>query len=119
MIYKVDLEPDFDGIEDYQENNDNILDVRVLDKESGREIKNCYVTLSLSKNGMLGLGKNLIRYTKKFRKYSQCQLDPSIYKDIAVEHMGVWTTPESATIIVRCEPEFGNVDETIISKLRD
>lgn len=117
MKYEVELEPNFDEVEDYQENNDNILDIRVIDKTSGSEVKNCYVTLSLSKSGMIGLGKALIRYAHKFRKYSQQQLDPLTVKDIAVERMGVWTTPESATLLIRCEPEFGTIEQEIFSEL--
>ena len=117
MKYEIELEPGFDDIEDYQENDDNILDVRVFDKTVGNEIKNSYVTLSLSKSGMIGLGKALIRYSHRFRKYSQQQLDPLTIKDIAVERMGVWTTPESTTLLIRCEPEFGTVEKEIFSKL--
>ncbi len=119
MKYEIELEPEFDDVEDYQKGKDNILDVLVADMNTGKEIKNCYVSFSLSKNGMLGLGKALIRYAQKFRKYSQHQLDPLTTRDIAVERMGVWMTPESATLIIRCEPEFGNVDEEIFSKFDD
>ena len=119
MKYKVELNPEFDDVEDYQKDNDNILAVQVFDKETGEEIKNCYVTLSLSQNGMLGLGKGLIRYAHKFHPHGQEQLDPLTIKDIAVERMGVWTTPESRTVVIRCEPDFGTIDEEIFSKINE
>ncbi len=119
MEYSVKLNPDFEEIEDYQMQSDNILDARIFDIGTGEELKNAYVILSYSKNGMIGMGKNLIRYAQKFRKYSQEQLDPCAYKDIAIERMGVWTTPESNTVLIRCEPDFGNIDEEIFSKIKD
>lgn len=51
------MEPDFENGEDYQEKDDNIIEVKVFDNKTGEEIKNCYVTLFLSKNGMIGMGK--------------------------------------------------------------
>ncbi len=119
MEYIVDLDPEWDEVEDYQKDNDNLLDVRVYDKATNEELKNCYVGLYLSKNGMLGFGKALIRLAHKFHDRLQMRLDPLTCKDIAVERMGVWVHPESQTFSIRCEGNFGDVDEEIFSKFDD
>ena len=118
MKYEFDLEPDFKKSEDYQDCNDNILEVQVFDKTTQKQLENCYVMFYLSKNGMLGFGENLIRFSQNFHIGSHVHLDPSVHKNLSAERLGVWTTPESTPVIVCCD-NLGNVDETIISKLKE
>ena len=119
MKYIVNLNPEWDEIEDFQENDDNIMDVRVYDAKTNEEIKDCYVQLYLSQSGMLGLGKSLIRYAHNFRKSDQTEIDPLTNKKIAVERMGVWVVPESRVLVIRCEQNFGNIEQEIFSKLKE
>lgn len=119
MDYIVNLNPDWEEIEDHEKDDDNILDVRVYNVKTNKEIKDCYVQLYLSKSGMLGLGKSLIRLSNNFHENYQKQLDPLNDKDSAVERMGVWVVPESRTLVVRCEPNFGNLDDEIFSKFNE
>ncbi len=116
MEYKFNLEPDFENGESYEEGNNNILEVRVYDKDSGKELKNCYVTLSLSKNGMIGMGENLIRFAQDFHEARHVHLDPSTSRELLAERLGVFTTPQSIPTIVCCA-EFGTIDEEIITKI--
>ncbi len=117
MEFKFNLEPNFEEGEDYQENDDNILEVKVFDKKTGNEIKDCYVTLFLSKNGMVGMGENLIRYAHDFHEGRHVHLEPATSEELLVERLGVFATPESIPAIVCCN-NFGNVDEEIVSKLK-
>ena len=78
----------------------------------------CYVTLFLSKNGMIGMGKNLIRYAQDFHEGRHVHLDPPESKDLLVERLGVFPTTVSTPAIIGCS-EFGTIDEAVISKLKD
>ena len=118
MEYKFDMEPDFENGEDYQDKDDNIIEVKVFDNKTGKEIKGCYVTLFLSKNGMIGMGKNLIRYAQDFHEGRHVHLDPPESKDLLVERLGVFPTTVSTPAIIGCS-EFGTIDEAVISKLKD
>lgn len=85
MKYSFNLDTTFDEIEDFEEKSDNICTVKVYD-DNFKLIENCRVELFLSKNGMIGLGKELIRMAQNFHVGRHVHLDPP---DI-VEKLGVF-----------------------------
>ena len=119
MNYTIDLDNDIEQIEDYEEKDNNILEVQVFDKNTGKRIENCYPIMFLSKDGMLGLGKELIRYAKNdFHNMKHEHLDPCVHEDESGVRLGVWVTPKSSPLIICCTDDFGTVDEVIRSNFK-
>ena len=106
MDYLIDINnSDNDG---FETNSDNVLSVKVFDKEN-RHLKDCYVELFLTKNGMLGLGTELIRLAHKFHEGKHIHLDPCD-KDLMVQRLGVFVSPDSNSLIIDCDKNI-TIDE--------
>lgn len=98
--YQVKFNSDED-IEGFEINGDNIAELRVNDK-NGKDITNkSKVHLILSKNGLLGLGTELIRLAHKFQDGYHTHIEPS-ENDRIVQNLGVVLLPTSCELIVNC-----------------
>ena len=62
MEYKINI-PRIQGIESYEQNNENVASIIVQDKDGHNITKTCKVELYISRTAMLELGKELIRDT--------------------------------------------------------
>ncbi|WP_337873996.1 hypothetical protein [Exiguobacterium sp.] len=102
MRYYIELYDDSNDRFEFDE--DNVGTVKILD--GGDEVLggNYRVMLTLSKNGMIGLGTELIRMAHQFEIGRHDHIEPMV-EDFIVQRMGVFLTPESREIIVACGTE--------------
>jgi len=106
--YQVEINSDED-IEKFEMSGDNIAELRVYDK-NGKDITNkSKVQLILSKNGLLGLGTELIRLAHKFQDGYHTHIEPS-ENDRIVQNLGIILMPTSCELIVNCS-EMENIEE--------
>ncbi|MGF6907307.1 hypothetical protein [Fusobacterium sp. PH5-44] len=101
--YEIDLESNFELIEEYEENEDNIMVLKVYDDDNNDVTVGKTVKMFLSKNAMLGLGINLIRESEKFRDQKRFYLDPTETLENISTNLGVILGPGSSNFIVGSE----------------
>ena len=106
--YKVELDSDED-IEGFEVSGDNIAELLVYDNEGNDITKKSKVQLILSKNGLLGLGTELIRLAHKFEDGYHTHIEPC-EKERIVQNLGVVLMPTSCELIVNCS-EMENIEE--------
>lgn len=108
MKYEVDIKK-IELIEPYEQEQNNVMHVYAQKKiniDSGTKYK---IVLSLSKNAMLGLGKELIRYAYLNRKPGHhVHLEPIEPGKPQVQAMGIYLLPASIPGIVG-HGEFGDI----------
>lgn len=92
----------------FEEKGDNTCRVYVFDKEHN-QINNCTVQIFLSKNGLIGLGTELIRLAHKFTIGKHIHMEP-VKKENMVQQLGVYLTPDSNPTIVLCD-DNKDIDE--------
>ncbi len=109
MKYTFDL--DNDSNDNFERNGDNICRIYVFDKDK-KIINNCTVQIFLSKNGLIGMGTELIRLAHKFYVGKHIHMDPPSEKEDIVQRLGVYLTPESTPTIVLCE-QGEDIDEIL------
>ena len=109
MIYEVNINNDLQE-ENFEKDDDNMGAVIVLDQKGNDISEGCRVQLNLSKNGLLGLGTELIRLAHNFRDGKHAHIRRSITKDDACQTMGIFLTPKSSELIVVCN-QYGKLDD--------
>ena len=57
----------------------------------------------LSKNAMLGLGTELIRLAHNFEEGKEIHIVPASKEKGAEQSMGIFLTPDSCELIIKCE----------------
>ena len=100
MVYKFYI--DDDSHDAFEEKADNVGTIKVYNESKEDISKNCTVEFFLSKNGMLGLGTELIRLAYNFEQGRHRHLDP-VDDELQVQNMGIFLTPESGELIICCE----------------
>lgn len=115
MKYCFDLNDD--DMDEFDISFENVGTVLVL-KDGIRVTDDQYkVMLTLSKNGMIGLGTELIRLAHQFEIGRHSHIEP-ITEGLVVQSMGIFLTPESRELIVACGDET-DVDSYIPPELQD
>jgi len=105
MKYEIEIfKNDDDHLEDFEKDFDNVGEVRVFNENHVEITSDCYVEIFLSKNGLLGLGTELIRLAQNFKETKHFHLERS-QKDQKVQKMGIFLSPESAELIICCSQE--------------
>ncbi len=110
MIYEIKINNKDTIEEEYEKNDDNVGEVVVFNNE-GKDISGeCCVQLTLTKNGLLGLGSELIKLAHNFRDGKHFHIHQSTTKDDACQTMGIFLTPKSSELIITCG-EYGKIDD--------
>lgn len=98
--------------DDSQDNFDcegkNVGKLTVLDKEGIDITSDSRVILEMSEEGLLGLGVELIRLSKRYRDGSHYHIYPS-KKEFVTQSMGIFLTPKSCELIFSCR-EFSSIE---------
>ena len=98
--YNIELDSN-ENTEEFEVNGDNIAELRVYDKTNNDITNKSKVLFILSKNGLLGLGAELIRLAHKFEDGYHTHLEPS-EKDRIVQNLGIVLMPTSCELILNC-----------------
>ncbi|MGF6907445.1 hypothetical protein [Fusobacterium sp. PH5-44] len=101
--YTIEMVIDEEKVEKYEEYNDNVMTIKIYDENNKEITKGKKVLLFLSKNGMLGFGTELIRYTNRYGFGQHEHLEAAKTKDELIQGLGVYVTPGSAEMIVICD----------------
>lgn len=110
--YIVNLNPDFDELENFEKADNNLCRVILLDTKQGNKIldpSNYMVQLQLSRDGLLGLGNELIRLAHKFHSGLHHHLMPSEREPFS-QTLGIVLTPDSCETIIGCS-DFDTIDK--------
>lgn len=108
MKYEVDIKK-IESTESYEKEKTNVMQVYAQKKHENNEITKCSVQFLLSKNAMLGLGKELIRYAYlETRVDHHFHLDPIVPGQPRVQALGVLLEPHSIAGIIG-HGEFGSI----------
>ena len=104
MVYKVCLTKPV-AQEDFEKHQNNVATISIQDKKGNFVTDNCNIVLSLSKNAMLGLGKELIREVhREGHSGDMTHFYPARPGEGLVISFGIIIHPESV------EPILGNDD---------
>ena len=92
---KIEIELKDNGKNFYEENDDNLMYVKVL--SGGNR-----VMLSLTKNGALGFATELLRWvhSHKFKTGSHVHITPMSKDEALTQYMGIYLAPESSELIL-------------------
>ncbi len=110
--YNIKLGYPSDEEEEFELAGDNIAQIDVMDKNGNNITKDCRVQVTLSKNAMLGLGTELIRFAHNYSEGKHFHIDPIRPDGEAVQSLGIMLHPESCELIVGCG-EFKSFDKYI------
>jgi hypothetical protein len=111
--FQVPLEPSPEDKEVYRADDANLILVEVhLGSEKLPATRDCRVTLTLTKDGMVGLGSSLIRAAIKSEKGIGCWEFENARLGAAVEQLGVYLHPASCKLVVNLSP-LGKVSELL------
>jgi len=105
--YLIDIENDEN--DDFERLADNVCVLQVFDSIGNEITKSSKVSLFLSKNALIGLGTELIRLAHNYKEGRHYHLEPAS-KELTVQTLGVFLTPDSCELIVGCSDEK-NIDE--------
>lgn len=89
--------------------DDSIIEVQVESEDRKNITEGTTTYIYLSRNGLIGLGTELIRFAQEFHPGSHWHMEPST-KENMVCCLGVFTAPNSSNIILCCE-EYPPIDE--------
>ena len=104
MVYEINIPKDSQGLEDFEKNDANLACFKVFDRQGNDISKQVqYVTIFLSKNAMLGLGTELIRLAYNFEEGKEVHVIPASKETGAEQSMGIFLTPDSCELTIRCE----------------
>lgn len=112
MRYEFEIEDDTKDF--FEDDADNVMEVRVYNKKGDDITKDTVVELFMSRNALLGLGTELIRLAYKFREGKHAHLEP-VNEEQQIQRMGVFLTPSSGELIICCN-EGECIDEYLKSK---
>ena len=107
--YRVDLTENYN---EYAEKGDNVGYARVLEGNSPPRI-----LIELSRNGLIGLGTELIRLAHGFKDGFHWHIDPA-EKELISSSMGIFLHPESSEVIISCR-EFNVIYDYVESDKND
>lgn len=109
--YTISLERSVDGLEVYEERDQNIARVRVQ-LPTGEVVADprYRVELTLSKDAMLGLGTELIRLAVEGGDIKGVYHVHPIERDFASAVLGIFIVPESCELLV-AHDDFGTIEE--------
>ena len=99
MIYNVDIKDD--EFDEFEKESDNVAIFQILDSEGFDITKSSRAILSLSRNGLLGLGTELIRLAHHFHEGKHVHLEPT-EKEMMIQRLGILLTPDSGELIIAC-----------------
>lgn len=114
-MYKVDLNPSEEQLEDFEKKDQNLVSVEAYDDE-GRKVDSLNVHIYLSRDAMLGLGKELIRTALKTQPQEgrHWHFDkPEKGADI-IQSLGVVPHPKSLNFTI-LEADLGTTEEVYSS----
>lgn len=108
--YEITISENHGVIEDYKQARDYIASFKICD-ENNNDISNRYefVHFWISNSGMIGLGTELIRLAHNFEEGKEVTIVPSSKQNGAQQSMGVFLTPESCKLIIKCA-RFETID---------
>ena len=114
--YEITIPRNWGTVEDYQSDRNNIASFNVFD-ENNNNISDAYkfVQIWISNNGMIGFGTELIRLAHNFEEGKEVKIIPSSKENGAQQSMGIFLTPESCELVIKCEnfePIDTYIDET-------
>lgn len=96
---------------------DNVGTLIVMDEEGEVVTSEYRVMLTLNRNGLIGLGTELIRMAHEFKLGRHSHIEPMMEGYVA-QHMGIFLTPESKELIIACGNET-DVDSYIPPELQE
>lgn len=107
LLKKTDL------VENFEKEKNNTASLQIQDVNGNNVTNNCKVKLTISRNGLIGLGKELIRYAYTVEKEgSHWHLDPARPDEGLVQTLGIFLTPQSAEPIIGYS-ELGQIDQIL------
>ncbi|TET06228.1 hypothetical protein E3J79_02660 [Candidatus Dependentiae bacterium] len=112
MKHEIIIKRDPFKAEEYQKKGDNLGNVWIIGP-GGVRIKNpdYRIEIFLSKNGLIGLGTELIRLAYSFKEGKHSHIYP-ISKDEVCQAMGIFLTPDSNELIICCD-NLGTLDDYV------
>lgn len=112
MKYEFEIEDDSKDF--FEDNADNVMEVKVYNEKGDEITKDTFVELFMSRNALLGLGTELIRLAYKFREGKHTHLEP-VNEEQQIQRMGVFLTPTSGKLVICCN-EGKCIDEYLQSE---
>ena len=101
------------ALENFEKEGNNIVSLHVQDISGNNITNDCKVQLTISKNGLLGLGKELIRYAYEPNKEGHhWHLDPARPNTSLVQTLGIFLTPQSIEPIIGYA-EHGKINQAL------
>lgn len=110
MDYIVKLDIDDLTEEDFHKDDNNLAEVSVYNKKGENIAKECRVQITLTKNGLIGLGKELIRLAYHFKDGKHYHIEPINNGNIC-ETLGIVLKPESSELIITCGDYKNKISE--------
>jgi len=99
MKYEINIKKNPQEIEEFEKKRMNLGTISIIDPKGKDLSKNYKVKITLTKNGMLGLGTELIRSIDFFEKGSHCHID-AILNGEGAQGLGIYLLPGSPELIV-------------------
>ncbi|MBW7474558.1 hypothetical protein K0T92_07355 [Paenibacillus oenotherae] len=88
----------------------NVLRARIYNKEGDEITDGSFVLIEASKEGLIGLGSEIIRMAYEFKNGYHEHISP-IRESLYLENMGVFATSDSSEIIISCNNGLGKVGD--------
>jgi len=108
--HAIEIERDFDVMQNYEKNDENLITAWIIGPGGERFVDPSYrIEIFLSRDGMIGLGTELIRKAYGFKPGRHWHLEPMI-RDNVVQRMGVYVLPSSNEMIICCD-DLGKVED--------
>jgi hypothetical protein len=102
MIYRFSIPKEIN--EKHQAIEDNIVHLQVYDSEGNEISDSCrYAEIYLSDFAKIGLGTELIRLAHNFEEGKEIHIKPSSKEHGAHQEMGIFLTPDSCELTIKCE----------------
>lgn len=107
---KIEIEPPEGELRDYEEEDKNLALVQVTRSGETVDSKDCIVELTLSRDAMIGLGKELLRAAYQGKEFHH-ELWP-VEKSHAATALGIYLHPDSCRLNIG-RAELGTVEEAM------
>ena len=111
MKYEILIQRNFIKEEDYEKKDDNLGAIWIIGPGGKRIISDYRVQIFLSKNGLIGLGTEMIRLAYQFKEGKHTHIYP-LSKETFIQAMGISLTPDSNESIICCA-NLGKVEDYV------
>ena len=93
----------------YEKKGENLATIWVIGPGGKKVTSDCRIQMFISRDGLIGLGTEMIRLAYNFREGRHWHLEP-MSKENMVQTMGIYLTPDSKELIICCD-NLGNLKD--------